>query len=104
MRTIFVGAWNVLFFSASMMLPRAASFSSGATESSRSKKTSSAGSPAALARNLGLEPGTERHDLRARTRCLLLRGYAPTSMFGDAQREQTADPGSILARRSLYRP
>src|SRR5205823_7573176 len=97
MRTIFVGAWNVLFFSASMMFPRAASFSSGATESSRSKKTSSAGSPAALARNFGLEPGTERHDRRARTLGLLLRGCAPTSMFGDTQREQTAVPVLILA-------
>src|SRR5437763_16436505 len=67
MRTIFVGAWKVLFLSASMMLSRAASFSSGATESSRSKKTSSAGRPAALARNFGLEPGTDKHDRRART-------------------------------------
>src|SRR6266702_4896557 len=88
MRTIFVGAWKVLFLSASMMLSRAASFSSGATESSRSKKTSSAGSPAAFARNFGLEPGTERHDLRART-AFLLRAFDPASIFRRVALEQT---------------
>src|SRR5438045_6905390 len=90
MRTIFVGAWNVLFFSASMMLPRAASFSTGATESSRSKKTSSAGRPAALARNFGLEPGTDKHDRRART--CASSSLRQTSIFRRLAPDQNRSP------------
>src|SRR5438093_13502943 len=72
MRRTFVGAWNSCSLSAWTTLPRAASFSRGATESSRSKKTSSAGRPAAFERNLGLDPGTDRQDRRALKRGLLL--------------------------------
>src|ERR687891_1267032 len=46
--------------------PRASSLARGATESSRSMNTSSAGSEGALASIFGLDPGTERHDRRGR--------------------------------------
>ena len=49
-----------------MMLPRASSLAIGATESSRSMKTSSAGSPGAFDSILGDEPGTERQERRGR--------------------------------------
>src|SRR5436309_5411956 len=52
--------------SAVRTLARAASFAWGATESSRSQKTSSAGSVGALASIRGDEPGTERQDRRDR--------------------------------------
>src|SRR5919197_361124 len=54
--------------SAARTLARAASFAWGATESSRSQKTSSAGSVGALASIRGEEPGTERQDRRDRMR------------------------------------
>src|SRR5438309_7455525 len=47
-----------------MTLPRASSLARGATESSRSMNTSSAGRPEALPSIFGDEPGTERHDRR----------------------------------------
>src|SRR5438552_9558094 len=45
-------------------LPRASSLAPGATESSRSMNTSSAGSEGALASILGDEPGTDRQERR----------------------------------------
>src|SRR6266571_2691138 len=45
-------------------LPRASSLAPGATESSRSMNTSSAGRPGALASIFGEEPGTDRHERR----------------------------------------
>src|SRR5688500_4659335 len=56
------------FLTASTALARADSFSSGATESSRSKKTMSAGRPGALPSIFSLEAGTERQDRRGRFR------------------------------------
>ena len=47
-----------------MTFPRASSFAPGATESSRSMNTSSAGRPGALDSIFGEDPGTERQDLR----------------------------------------
>src|SRR5213593_484386 len=49
-------------------LSRAASFSSGATESSRSRNTMSAPSRGALPSIFSLEPGTARHVRRGRFR------------------------------------
>src|SRR6266496_2884328 len=59
------------------MLPRASSFASGATESSRSMKTSSAGSPGALDSIFGDEPGTERQERRGLTTRSLMRRVPP---------------------------
>src|SRR3954453_348225 len=56
------------FLMASTTLARAASFSSGATESSRSRNVMSAGTEGPLARKRSLEPGTDRHDRRGRLR------------------------------------
>ena len=53
---------------ASATLARAASFSSGATESSRSRKLMSAGTVGALARNRSLEPGDDMQERRGRFR------------------------------------
>src|ERR1700722_14147273 len=53
---------------ASTTLGRAASFSSGATASSRSRKVMSAGTVGALARNFSFEPGVERQERRGRSR------------------------------------
>src|SRR5438093_10847575 len=89
MRTILVRAWDVLFLSAAMMLSRAAFVSRGGTESSRSKKTSSAGRPAALARNFGLEPGTDKHDRRART-CASSSIYQRPVSSGGSRRTKIA--------------
>src|SRR5919108_4199287 len=63
-RTTTVLPSQVPSFRAWTTLPRASSLASGATESSRSMNTSSAGSPGALESILGLEPGTERHERR----------------------------------------
>src|SRR6266540_4606011 len=49
-----------------MMFPRASSLAPGATESSRSMNTSSAGRPGALASIFGDEPGTDRQERRGR--------------------------------------
>src|SRR5918999_1199655 len=65
-RTTTVFSPQSLFLRASTTLPRASSFASGATESSRSMNTMSAGSVGPFASIFGLEPGTERQDLRAR--------------------------------------
>src|SRR3954447_21628948 len=53
---------------APMTLPRAASFSSGATESSRSRNTMSAGIPGPLPSIFSLEPGIDRQERRGRLR------------------------------------
>src|SRR3954468_19156384 len=53
---------------ASTTLGRAASFSSGDTASSRSRKVMSAGIVGPLASIFSLEPGTERHERRGRSR------------------------------------
>ena len=53
---------------ASATLARAASFSDGATESSRSRKLMSAGTVGALARNRSFEPGEDMHERRGRFR------------------------------------
>src|SRR5438445_6495018 len=53
---------------ASTALARADSFSSGATESSRSRKTMSAGRPGALPSIFSLEAGTDRQERRGRLR------------------------------------
>src|SRR5919106_5645796 len=50
-----------------MTLPRASSFARGATESSRSMNTSSAGSVGPLASIFGLDPGTDRQERRGLT-------------------------------------
>src|SRR5690349_24811186 len=44
------------------MFFRASGLASGATESSRSRKTWSASSPFALVRNRGFDPGVAKHD------------------------------------------
>jgi hypothetical protein len=51
---------------ASATLARAASFSKGATESSRSRKLMSAGTVGALARKRSFEPGEDMHERRGR--------------------------------------
>src|SRR3954471_15416528 len=66
-RTTRVGAVHSCPVSASTTFWRVASFfSSGATASSRSMKTMSAGSVAAFATIFGFEPGTARQDRRRR--------------------------------------
>ena len=78
-RTTRVGAVHSWPVSASTTFCRVASFfSSGATASSRSMNTMSAGSVAALATILGLEPGTARQDRRRRIREI----YADRAMAG----------------------
>ena len=78
-RTTRVGAVHSCPVSASTTFWRVASFfSSGATASSRSRNTMSAGSAAALASILGLEPGTARQDRRRRIREI----YADRAMAG----------------------
>src|SRR5918999_4377326 len=66
MRTTTVFSPQSLFFSASTTVPRASAFARGATESSRSKNTMSAGKVGAFPSILGLDPGTAKQDLRAR--------------------------------------
>ena len=56
------------FLMASTTLARADSFSSGATESSRSRNTMSAGSPGPLPSIFSLEPGMDRQERRGRFR------------------------------------
>src|SRR5207248_438672 len=78
-RTARVGALHVCSRSAAATCRRVSSFfSSGATASSRSTKTSSAARPAALASIFGLEPGTARQERRRRVligeRSLVLAG------------------------------
>ncbi len=51
---------------ASATLARAASFSDGATESSRSRKLMSAGTVGALARKRSFDPGEDMHERRGR--------------------------------------
>ena len=65
---------------------RAAGFSSGATESSRSSMTWLTGRPRALARNRSLLAGTDMHDLRARylLTVLAMSIRAEPSESGDA--------------------
>src|SRR5580700_9140027 len=53
---------------ASTTLARAESFSSGATESSRSRNDMSAGTVGAFSRKRSFEPGVEKHDRRGRER------------------------------------
>src|SRR5271165_6351806 len=53
---------------ASATLARAASFSSGATESSRSRKLMSAGTVGALAKKRSFDPGEDMHERRGRLR------------------------------------
>src|SRR4051794_19614145 len=53
---------------ASTTLARAASFSSGATASSRSRNVMSAGRLGAFPSIFSLDPGTERHERRGRSR------------------------------------
>ena len=78
-RTTRVGAVQSCAVSASTTFWRVASFfSSGATASSRSRNTMSAGSAAAFASILGLEPGTARQDRRRRIREI----YADGAMAG----------------------
>src|SRR3954469_13117041 len=78
-RTTRVGAVHSWPVSASTTFWRVASFfSSGATASSRSRNTMSAGSAAAFASILALEPGTARQDRRRRIREI----YADAAMTG----------------------
>src|SRR5688500_13019255 len=56
------------FLMASTALARAASFSSGATESSMSRNTMSAGRPGALPSIFSLDAGTDRQERRGRSR------------------------------------
>ena len=78
-RTTRVGAVHSWPVSASTTFWRVASFfSSGATASSRSMNTMSAGSVAAFATIFGLEPGTARQDRRRRIREI----YADGTMAG----------------------
>ncbi len=51
---------------ASATLARAASFSDGATESSRSRKLMSAWTVGALARKRSFDPGVDMHERRGR--------------------------------------
>ena len=64
---------------ASATLARAASFSSGATESSRSRKLMSAGTVGALARKRSFDPGEDMHERRGRLRerSDMARWYGP---------------------------
>src|SRR4029079_5193307 len=78
-RTTRVGAVHSCPVSASTTFWRVASlFSSGATASSRSMNTMSAGSDAAFTSILGFEPGTARQDRRSRIRKI----YADRTMAG----------------------
>src|SRR3954470_21593137 len=78
-RTTRVGAVHSCPVSASTTFWRVASFfSRGATASSRSMNTMSAGSEAAFASILELEPGTARQDRRRRIRKI----YADRAMAG----------------------
>src|SRR3954454_5826847 len=77
------------FLMASTTLARAASFSSGATESSRSRNVMSAGMVGPLARKRSLDPGTERHERRGRS---LVRADMPRSYERRPERGQ-AEPG-----------
>src|SRR3954469_25734663 len=78
------------FLMASTTLPRAASFSSGATESSRSRNVMSAGMVGPLARKRSLDPGTDRHERRGRS---LLRADIRRSYEDGLERSQ-AGPGT----------
>ena len=81
MRTTRVGAVHSSPVSASTTFWRVASFfSSGATASSRSMNTMSAGSVAAFATIFGLEPGTARQDRRRRIREIYADGRMPGSI------------------------
>src|SRR6266511_5008588 len=71
-----------------MTFPRASSFASGATESSRSRKTSSAGRPGAFESILGDEPGTERQDRLA----LTVRALTDPVSFLDRPRAASSVP------------
>jgi hypothetical protein len=73
-RTTTVVSANSPSLRAWITLPRASSLAPGATESSRSMKTSSAGRAGALASILGLDPGTERQDRRGRVTRSLIGG------------------------------
>ena len=103
-RTTRVGAVHSRPVSASTMFWRVASFfSSGATASSRSMNTMSAGSVAAFATILGLEPGTARQDRRRRIREIYAEGRMPGSIEivrGDIT-EQVVDAIVNAANESL---
>src|SRR3954451_4494038 len=80
-RTTRVGAVHSWPVSASTTFWRVASFfSSGATASSRSMNTMSAGSVAAFATIFGFEPGTARQDRRRRIREIYADGRMPGSI------------------------
>src|SRR5437588_11539631 len=71
------------FLMASTALARAASFSRGATESSRSRNVMSAAIVGPLARNRSLDPGTERQERRGRSR---VRSDMPEMLRGRLRR------------------
>src|SRR5437763_16883315 len=82
------------FLMASTTLARAASFSRGATESSRSRNVMSAGIVGPLARNRSLDPGTERQERRGRSRVrsdmleMLREGLRGCLVGGQVARDQ----------------
>src|SRR6476620_12652367 len=88
------------FLMASTTLARAASFSSGATESSRSRNVMSAGMVGPLARKRSLDPGTERHERRGSSlvRADIQRSYEDGPERGQAE---PAQPNPVLMRAGM---
>ena len=86
---------------ASTTFARAASFSSGDTESSRSRKTMSAGRPGALPSIFSLDPGTERHERRgsSRVRADMDRSLRAGRML--PRREHRSIPRRSRSRRAV---
>src|SRR6266542_2876330 len=86
------------------MFWRASSLAPGATESSRSMNTSSAGSPGALDSIFGEEPGTDRHErLGLVTRVVMIRSFrrvAVQAMLVPPIRLRH-DPGARVTRGAL---
>src|SRR5207302_1561724 len=79
---------------ASTTLARAASFSRGATESSRSRKVMSAGTDGPFCRKRSLEPGTDRHERRGRFR---VRSDMAASLRVALETLPFEGPGGIVA-------
>src|SRR3954451_957628 len=81
------------FLMASTTFALAASFSSGATESSRSRNVMSAGMVGPFARNRSLDPGTDRHERRGRLR---LRPDMPEGLGGPLPHLRTSDRRGVV--------
>src|SRR5271155_2302305 len=82
MRTHSTRSSHERFLIASTALERAASFSSGATESSRSRNVMSAVTVGALARNRSLDAGVDKQERRGRKRDRSDMCAEPNSDYG----------------------